>query len=57
VEGFRTTASRPYRLRAFNDGRFLETEVRLPGPSELTWSFALGEIITRSILWVDDEGR
>lgn len=46
-----------YRMRAFNDGRFLETEVRLPGPREMTWSFAFGDISTRSVLRVDDEKR
>src|SRR5215468_11309212 len=36
--------TRTYRMRAFNDGRFLETEVRLLGEGSLTWGFSLGEI-------------
>lgn len=46
-----------YRLRAFNDGRFLETEVKLTEEGrELRWAFVLGEIKTTSVLRINDEG-
>jgi hypothetical protein len=49
--------SQTYHMRAFNDGRFLETEVRIPaGGQSLTWGFALGEISTKSVLRIDDSG-
>jgi hypothetical protein len=49
--------SQTYHMRAFNDGRFLETEVRIPpGSQSLTWGFALGEISTKSVLRIDDSG-
>src|SRR6266480_4642291 len=38
-----------YYMRAFNDGRFLETDVKLfEDGKSLTWGFALGEIRTSS---------
>jgi hypothetical protein len=47
-----------YQMRAFNDGRFLETGVRLSsGANELTWGFSLGEIKTNSILNVNDQSE
>jgi hypothetical protein len=46
--------SETYRMRAFNDGRFLETEVRLlEGENAITWGFALGEIRTSSLLRIN----
>jgi hypothetical protein len=46
-----------YRMRAFNDGRFLETEVKLSSEAkEMTWGFSLGEIKTNSILRMNDQG-
>jgi hypothetical protein len=49
--------SQTYHMRAFNDGRFLETEVRIPaGGQSLTWGFTLGEISTKSVLRIDDSG-
>jgi hypothetical protein len=45
-----------YHMRAFNDGRFLATEVKLSGRAkELTWGFSLGEIKTNSILRMNDQ--
>lgn len=45
-----------YRMRAFNDGRFLETEVRLREEDKgLAWGFALGEIRTNSTLRVSEQ--
>jgi hypothetical protein len=47
-----------YRMRAFNDGRWLETEVKLAdGGRVITWGFSLGEIKTNSILRLNDQGE
>src|SRR5215470_14380054 len=47
-----------YRMRAFNDGRFLETEVKLLEDGKgLTWGFILGEIATRSVLRMNEKGE
>ena len=47
-----------YHMRAFNDGRYLETEVKLDiDKKTLTWGFALGEIRTKSILRVNEQGQ
>jgi hypothetical protein len=46
-----------YRMRAFNDGRFLETEVRLVEPGRaISWGFALGDVRTQSVLRISDDG-
>jgi hypothetical protein len=47
-----------YRLRAFNDGRFLEAEVKLLEDGKgMTWGFALGEIKTKSVLRINERGE
>lgn len=47
-----------YRLRAFNDGRFLETEVKLLEEAKgMTWGFSLGEIRTSSVLQINERGE
>jgi len=47
-----------YRMRAFNDGRFLEGEVKLLDQGHgLTWGFALGQITTKSVLRVNEAGE
>lgn len=47
-----------YRLRAFNDGRFLETQVKLlEEGTGMTWGFTLGEIRTSSILRINEHGE
>ena len=47
-----------YRMRAFNDGRCLETEVRLLEEGMgLTWGFTLGEIRTTSVLQINEKGE
>ena len=47
-----------YSMRAFNDGRFLETEVKLLELGKgMTWSFALGEIKTKSVLRINERGE
>ena len=49
--------SATYRMRAFNDGRFLETEVRLLEEGEgMTWGFVLGDIRTNSVLRINENG-
>jgi hypothetical protein len=50
--------SRTYHLRAFNDGRFLETEMKLlENTKGMTWGFALGEIRTKSVLQINERGE
>lgn len=47
-----------YRMRAFNDGRFLESEVKLLEEGQgMTWGFALGEIRTSSVLRINERGE
>jgi len=51
-------ASGIYSLRAFNDGRFLETEVKLLDQGKgMTWGFALGDIKTKSVLSINERGE
>ena len=46
-----------YRMRAFNDGRWLETEVALASDArELRWGFSVENIQTSSVLRVDEKG-
>jgi hypothetical protein len=50
--------TRTYHMRAYNDGRYLETDLKLADDGKsLTWGFALGEIKTNSLLRIDDKGR
>jgi hypothetical protein len=50
--------SETYHMRAFNDGRFLETEVKLlDSGNGLAWGFALGEIKTSSVLRINERGQ
>jgi hypothetical protein len=47
-----------YRMRAYNDGRWLESEVKLdPSGSAITWGFALGEYQTHSTLRLNEKGE
>ena len=51
-------ATGAYRLRAYNDGRFLETEVRLlESGTGLTWGFVLGPYRTSSLLRINEKGE
>jgi hypothetical protein len=51
-------ASGSYRMRAYNDGRWLETEVKLlEEGTGMTWGFSLGEISTKSVLRINDKGE
>ena len=46
-----------YRMRAFNDGRFLETELKLLDSGKgITWGFALGQIRTSSVMQITEKG-
>ena len=50
--------SRTYRLRAFNDGRFLETEVKLLEEGQgMIWGFVLGEVRTHSVMRINESGE
>ena len=47
-----------YRIRAFNDGRFLESEVKLLDQGKaMTWGFALGHVTTKSVLRINESGE
>jgi hypothetical protein len=47
-----------YHLRAFNDGRFLETTVKLLEQGYgMSWGFALGEIRTSTVLRINERGE
>lgn len=50
-------AAGTYHMRAYNDGRYLETEVKLTENGKgMTWGFALGEIKTSSVLRINEKG-
>ena len=47
-----------YRMRAYNDGRYLETDVKLNENGKgMTWGFALGDIKTSSVLRINEKGE
>lgn len=47
-----------YHMRAFNDGRFLESEVKLLDPDKaMSWGFALGQVTTKSVLRIKESGE
>jgi hypothetical protein len=47
-----------YRMRAYNDGRYLETDLKLSeNGKEVTWGFALGEIKSSSMLRINEKGE
>jgi len=47
-----------YRMRAFNDGRWLETEVKLAdGVNSISWGLALGEFKTTTVLRITENGE
>lgn len=47
-----------YRMRAFNDGRWLETEVKLSNEgNSISWGFALGEFKTTTVLRINENGE
>src|SRR5258708_32553971 len=50
--------SETYRFRAFNDGRFLETELKLlDGGKAIAWGFTFGQIKTSSVLRINEKGE
>jgi len=47
-----------YHMRAYNDGRYLETDLKLSGDGKgITWGFTLGEIKTSSMLRINEKGE
>lgn len=47
-----------YHMRAYNDGRYLETEVRLLEKGDgMTWGFVLGDITTNSVLRINEKAQ
>jgi len=47
-----------YQMRAFNDGRFLETEVALADDGKsFAWGFTLEQIRTSSVLRINERGE
>jgi len=45
-------------MRAYNDGRYLETDLKLSEDGKgITWSFALGEVKTSSVLRINEKGE
>jgi len=51
-------ATGSYRVRAYNDGRWLETEVKLLDDGRsATWGFSLGEIATKSVGRINEKGE
>jgi hypothetical protein len=50
--------ARAYRMRAYNNGRYTESEVKLGEDGKgITWGFALGEIKTSSVLRINEKGE
>jgi hypothetical protein len=46
-----------YRMRAFNDGRWLETQVKLADTgNSISWGFTLGDFKTATVLRIDEKG-
>ena len=47
-----------YRMRAFNDGRYLETDLKVAEDGKgATWGFTFGSIKTSSVLRINDKGE
>lgn len=47
-----------YRMRAFNDGRWLETDVKLlEGGTGMSWGFSFGDIKTSAVMRIDEKGE
>ncbi len=47
-----------YKMRAFNDGRWLETEVKLAdGGNAISWGFVLGAFKTATVLRINENGE
>jgi len=51
-------AEQTYRFRAFNDGRFLESEAKLAHDGKgLEWGFAVEHVRTRAVLRINERGE
>lgn len=51
-------ATSAYRIRAWNDGRFLESDVQLLDDGKsLRWGFGVGDIRSSSLLQIDKDGQ
>lgn len=47
-----------YNMRAFNDGRFLETVMNLSEDAKrVAWGFTFGEIRTSSVMHINEKGE
>jgi hypothetical protein len=47
-----------YKMRAFNDGRWLETEVKLADSgNSISWGFAVGAFKTTTVLQINENGE
>jgi len=47
-----------YRMRAFNDGRWLETEVKVADAgNSISWGFELGAFKTATVLRINESGE
>ena len=47
-----------YKMRAFNDGRWLDTEVKIgDGGNSISWGFTLGALKTATVLRINEEGE
>lgn len=50
--------TRTYKMRAFNDGRWLETDVKLSDTQKsISWGFVLGAFKTTTALCVNENGE
>ena len=51
-------ANNAYHIRAWNDGRFLESDVQLlEDGKSLRWGFGVGDIRSSSLLQIDKDGQ
>jgi hypothetical protein len=51
-------AAMAYRMRAYNDGRWLETDIKLLDDGKsLSWGFTLGDMSTKSVLRINEKGE
>ena len=51
-------ATGKYHMRAFNDGRWLETDIDMADNGKgLTWGFTVGDVRTKSIMRLTDAGE
>jgi hypothetical protein len=47
-----------YHMRAYNDGRYLETELKLADAGKgMRWGFTLGEVRTHSVMRINEKGE